>query len=178
MIFIDLFRDKGGKAFVVELLDAETLRVEFARRMKDLPPEKRSYVAPKLGSNPIWIVTPATIWEVFQIVSDLRMEFRVVDRAQREIERMQKRRAGAKRGRGSHRTQQHPPPWTNAGTWSTPTDPDFAVLHLLPSAPQEVAQAAYRALAVLTHPDKGGSDEAMKKVNAAWGEVKKKRGWN
>jgi hypothetical protein len=44
----------------------------------------------------------------------------------------------------------------------------FATLHLLPSAPVEVVKAAYKALAVIHHPDKGGDAERMKALNAAY----------
>jgi DnaJ homolog subfamily A member 2 len=44
----------------------------------------------------------------------------------------------------------------------------YRELHLLPSAPPEVRRAAYRALAMLHHPDKGGDVETMKRINAAW----------
>jgi len=58
------------------------------------------------------------------------------------------------------------------GTWpgSTPqpsaTRP-FAVLHLLPSAPPELIDAAYRTLARLHHPDVSGDPEAMRALNDA-----------
>jgi hypothetical protein len=48
-----------------------------------------------------------------------------------------------------------------------PVDP-YQTLHLLPSAPPEVVKAAYRALAVLNHPDKGGCEETMKRLNEAY----------
>jgi len=47
-------------------------------------------------------------------------------------------------------------------------DDPYRALHLLPSAPPEVAKAAYRALAQIHHPDRGGSHEAMQRVNTAW----------
>ncbi len=47
------------------------------------------------------------------------------------------------------------------------SDP-YVTLHLLPSAPPEVVKAAYRALAVLNHPDKGGDTEAMQRLNDAY----------
>jgi hypothetical protein len=50
------------------------------------------------------------------------------------------------------------------------SDP-YVTLHLLPSAPPEVVKAAYRALAVLNHPDKGGDEEAMKRLNEAYGRL-------
>jgi len=51
-----------------------------------------------------------------------------------------------------------------------PIDP-YVTLHLLPSAPPEVVKAAYRALAVLNHPDKGGDEEKMKRLNEAYGRL-------
>jgi hypothetical protein len=48
-----------------------------------------------------------------------------------------------------------------------PVDP-YTALHLLPSAPPEVIKAAYRALAVKLHPDHGGNEEEMKRINAAY----------
>ncbi len=50
----------------------------------------------------------------------------------------------------------------------------FDVLCITPSAPLEVGKAAYRALALLLHPDNGGSHEAMQNLNKAWAEVEPK----
>jgi hypothetical protein len=47
----------------------------------------------------------------------------------------------------------------------------FATLHLLPSAPPALIRAAYRELAKLSHPDAGGSHEAMLKLNKAYREL-------
>ena len=44
----------------------------------------------------------------------------------------------------------------------------YATLHLLPTAPVEVVRAAFRALAGLHHPDRGGDGEQMRRVNAAY----------
>ena len=51
-----------------------------------------------------------------------------------------------------------------------PVDP-YQTLHLLPSAPPEVVKAAYRALAVLNHPDKGGETEVMQRINDAYKQL-------
>ncbi len=51
-----------------------------------------------------------------------------------------------------------------------PSDP-YATLHLLPSAPPEVVKAAYRALSMIHHPDKGGDTRAMQKVNEAYRQL-------
>ncbi|MDP9364807.1 MAG: J domain-containing protein [Chloroflexota bacterium] len=48
----------------------------------------------------------------------------------------------------------------------------YADLHLLPSAPRAVIDAAYKALARLNHPDTGGNAEAMKRLNNAYEALK------
>lgn len=61
---------------------------------------------------------------------------------------------------------------------STPTH--YSTLGVAPEAPQEVIQAAYRALSRVYHPDvpKTGNAEKMRRINAAWevvGDVRKRR---
>jgi hypothetical protein len=58
-------------------------------------------------------------------------------------------------------------------------DADLAKLYILQGAPKEVVQAAYRALALLYHPDRAGyeSTTRMQEVNRAYDNVKKKFGW-
>jgi hypothetical protein len=51
---------------------------------------------------------------------------------------------------------------------TTAVERAYAELHLLPTAPPEVAQAAHRAMLRLTHPDAGGTHEQVVKVNLAW----------
>lgn len=48
------------------------------------------------------------------------------------------------------------------------------VLGIRPGAPAEVIEASYRALAKTAHPDRGGSDERMAELNAAYEAVKAK----
>jgi hypothetical protein len=48
----------------------------------------------------------------------------------------------------------------------------FATLCLLPQAPLCVIQAAYRALAKLTHPDHSGDEVQMKHLNLAYEEAR------
>lgn len=43
----------------------------------------------------------------------------------------------------------------------------YGVLHLLPSAPLEVVDAAYIAMSKLMHPDRGGDTRAMVRLNQA-----------
>jgi hypothetical protein len=53
--------------------------------------------------------------------------------------------------------------------------PHYAVLHIDPSAPLEVAEAAYRALARKAHPDAGGDAERMKRLNAAIERIREEK---
>lgn len=43
----------------------------------------------------------------------------------------------------------------------------FQVLHLLPTAPPELIGAAYRCLAKIHHPDKGGDSSIMRRLTEA-----------
>lgn len=43
----------------------------------------------------------------------------------------------------------------------------YTALHLLPTAPPELVQAAYKILARLNHPDAGGDTLVMQQINAA-----------
>lgn len=47
----------------------------------------------------------------------------------------------------------------------------YRELFLHKQAPDEVVRAAYRALAQLNHPDRGGSNERMKAINAAYESI-------
>jgi len=46
------------------------------------------------------------------------------------------------------------------------------VLHLLPSAPDEVVTVVYRTLARLNHPDCGGEHDAMLALNQAVEQIR------
>lgn len=52
----------------------------------------------------------------------------------------------------------------------------YQVLHLQPGAPLEVVKAAYKALALTHHPDRGGDEERMKQVNIAFDTILRQRG--
>jgi hypothetical protein len=55
---------------------------------------------------------------------------------------------------------------------TTKTDPDMAVLFVTPDAPSCVIEAAYRALSRTYHPDRGGSNEQMQRLNAAMDRIR------
>ncbi len=53
----------------------------------------------------------------------------------------------------------------------------FVILGVKTSATKEEVTKAYREKAGKAHPDRGGSDEEMAKVNAAYEAIKLYRGW-
>jgi DnaJ-class molecular chaperone len=53
----------------------------------------------------------------------------------------------------------------------------YQVLGLAPSAADEVVKYAYKHLAKKAHPDAGGSAEAMARLNKAYEEIARERGW-
>jgi len=53
------------------------------------------------------------------------------------------------------------------GPQTSVVDQAYAVLHLLPTAPPEVVQAAHRALVKLHHPDRGGDHDRAVALNGA-----------
>jgi hypothetical protein len=55
-------------------------------------------------------------------------------------------------------------------------DQDFAVLHLLPSAPPALIEAAFRCLSKELHPDRGGQHEAMIQLNETMSALRGRRG--
>lgn len=48
----------------------------------------------------------------------------------------------------------------------------FETLFLLPGAPASVVEAAYRALAKIHHPDRGGDPKRMSVLNAAYSAIR------
>ncbi len=59
--------------------------------------------------------------------------------------------------------------WPPAGYRKQPTREELLKrLHLLPDAPPELIKAAYRELAKLNHPDKGGDTARMQELNEAF----------
>jgi hypothetical protein len=71
---------------------------------------------------------------------------------------------------GADRTATSPPDPTRRD------DPDLAVLHLLPSAPPELIETAYRCLSKLCHPDKGGEHDGMLELNEAITRLRQRLG--
>ena len=61
--------------------------------------------------------------------------------------------------------------------WQAGGASPYRLLGLDPSAPDEVVKLVYRHLARRLHPDAGGSTEAMARLNGAYEEIARQRGW-
>jgi hypothetical protein len=59
--------------------------------------------------------------------------------------------------------------------YSSSLDEAYRVLHLLPTAPNEVLDAVHRALIKVHHPDCGGSHDDAVRINRAMEEIRKHR---
>lgn len=53
---------------------------------------------------------------------------------------------------------------------------EYTVLHLLPSAPPELVESAYKCLSRMHHPDRGGAGEKMQELNSAVATIRRRRG--
>lgn len=52
------------------------------------------------------------------------------------------------------------------------TSDDYSILHLRRTAPMVIVEAAWRALAKIHHPDRGGDPEEFKRISAAYERIK------
>jgi hypothetical protein len=71
----------------------------------------------------------------------------------------------------AHRQERTPPPRT-----APAQDDPYRVLHLLPTAPPELVKAAYRTLSKVHHPDHGGDELSMKRLNRAFEKLSRLKG--
>jgi hypothetical protein len=74
----------------------------------------------------------------------------------------------------AERPERTPGPWQACPPHALATDPDFAALHLLPSAPPALVVAAYKILAKYCHPDRGGTEEQMRSLNLAMDHLRQR----
>jgi DnaJ-domain-containing protein 1 len=58
-----------------------------------------------------------------------------------------------------------------------PVHDAYAILQVTRTADKDTVTAAYRAAARRSHPDAGGTDEEMARVNAAYEQIQRERGW-
>lgn len=65
----------------------------------------------------------------------------------------------------------------SATAYEKPADPDdpYNILDIPPSSPDWLVKLAYSDRARRAHPDRGGSNEEMKKVNNAFDKIKAER---
>ena len=62
---------------------------------------------------------------------------------------------------------------TQSGNDETP----YEVLGVQPDAPRWLVEAAVKAASRKYHPDRGGDEAMMRKINGAWEQIKRERGW-
>ena len=63
-----------------------------------------------------------------------------------------------------------------SGSETSKKRPWYEVLQVTPTTSPEVVKASYQALAKQRHPDSGGSEDAMRELNAAFEEFEAARG--
>ncbi len=182
VVFLDLLKMKGEKCFVIEVLASGPATAEFARHLNlDIPHDQREYYAPSLGNHPRWTILRRAVPILLLVIraSGLRLEVLAgpAERELRKIEKEQARRTTDPR-KGRSRRPTVPPGWSPPlSRCAKPHDEAFESLYLTPLAPEEVARAVFKVLALRNHPDHGGSEEKMKRLNATWDGIKMKRGW-
>lgn len=101
-----------------------------------------------------------------------RSERRAQEQARQDHDRYQRQQRERREQNGWRDNRRHN---TTTAQSSGASDP-YRVLHLQSDAPLEVVRAAYRALAVLHHPDRGGDEEVMKQLNIAHDLILRQRG--
>jgi hypothetical protein len=184
VVFLDLLKMKGGdKCFVIEVVCNGPAMAEFARTLnREIHHEQRDYHPPGLGESPKWTILRRAVPILLQVVraSGLRLEV-VRGPAEKELRKIQKeqdrRTTDHRKARG--RRPATPPPHWGASTARCPYQHDeaFESLYLTPNAPEEVARAVFKVLALRNHPDRGGSEDKMKRLNSTWDSIRAKRGW-
>lgn len=70
-------------------------------------------------------------------------------------------------------TQSHAAPQTHSRRDSNGSHDLWRRLHLAPDAPRKVVDAAFRALASIHHPDRGGNAKEMVEINVAYEKILK-----
>lgn len=111
-------------------------------------------------------------WYVFELWAEQAVELarrywpNLIDNRARQEQERRDNDAGFRRQQERARGQ-----W-NASVNVSPSS-DHAALCVTSDAPPEVIKAAYKALAILYHPDTGGSVTKMQSVNDAYTRLKK-----
>ncbi len=93
---------------------------------------------------------------------------RMYEEARAQVEDLKVRLAQAEAT--ARRARSYNPP----NTWGS--DSAYDELYIRENAPIEVVKGAYRALALMNHPDHGGDTAKMQKINAAFDRILKLRG--
>jgi hypothetical protein len=132
---------------------------DFVTELKvTIPPFARKWVP----DRKVWTVTEAYATAAVQLlhqyftVIDLREDKTKEQREQRERQQQEQQRQ-QQQERERRSSYGHSP---------------YAALHLQPTAPPELIHSAWRCLAKLYHPDRGGDLTMMQRINRAYEELK------
>lgn len=137
----------GDWLFAFACADTDAFQ-EFVRCVKQgIPASLRKW----LPDERCWRITTTGMLHFWQFMPQLR----------EPMQRM------AQQTHGQQRQQQRTRQQTRGNVAPIEVAEAFAVLFLLPAAPMPVIKAAYRALANTYHPDHGGTDDQMKRLNKA-----------
>ena len=113
--------------------------------------------------------TEALLVDLTQQVETLRLQQEAVERQRAALVRENQALRRELRRSLTMQIEQH-------ASGHHPIDDPYAVLHLTRDAPPEVVMAAYRALSKRDHPDMGGSDAAMQRLNWARDMIVRRNG--
>lgn len=118
----------------------------------------------------VWVVKAAVFKHVHKLLDKYYPdeEWAVAKNARRLIKRTYEKDIGVDPP-SKRRTSRWVPPSQSWGPWR--------VLYLSENAPEVVVTAAYRALAREHHPDYGGDRDEMAAINAAYEEIRQRRGF-
>lgn len=183
IVFLDLLKMNGEKCFVIEVLASPPSMADFARALnRDVPNDQREYYAPGLGEHPRWSILRRAIPTLLLVVRASGLRLEVVrgpaERELRKIEKEQARRTTDQKKSGRGRRPATPPSWGPAqGRCPIQHDAAMESMYITASAPEEVARAVYKVLALRNHPDRGGTEEKMKRLNSTWDAVRARKGW-
>ena len=188
VVFLDYKHVKGDRFFIAEVVASGPDMAEFARNLnREVPSDQRIYAPPGLGEYPKWALLRKSIPSFMAVLKMTGFQLEVVrgpcEKELRKIEREQARRTtDPRRGKGRGRRGARWTPPTSGGAHAPARcpfqhDEAFESMYLTPNVPEEVAKVVFKVLCLRNHPDRGGSEDKMKKLNQTWDGIRAKRGW-
>lgn len=164
-------------------VELETPYVQlFVDEMRNLPSRSRSWVPERR----VWVVYEPYVDRAVKITLTLFPNAEIIGTP---TSNEQEGQAGGKwsdwkdsnngyQYRQQYKDQSREQSYNASG--SPTTGGDHATLYLTHDAPESIVKAAYKALAIMYHPDRSndpGATRKMQDVNAAYDRIKKMKGW-